>query len=289
MWALGCILFQMLTGQPPFKACSEYWTFQRILRLDLLFPLDFPLAAKSLVTKLLEPQPSRRIGYKSMAELRRDAYFAGVDFAQLVHRTPPELHAPTQPDRFEGAASSRQRSWSASDLECTPNTETEFLCGGDIDVLYSGGDSLDKDEGRDTIPRDERSSDDLRPGEIVLKATDIGVRIKSRRSDTMPCTLVLTDQPRLFLREREASALAQLSEDLSLESLTVLDVREGARGSGTFLLKTAKHHFVCETDQKEAESWVSHIRHYFLSAGQTPYTRRRCGMHKLVDAMCSVQ
>merc|ERR1719235_2898915 len=50
LWALGCITFQMLTGTTPFKAANEYWTFQRILNLDLSFPADFPPVARAFVS-----------------------------------------------------------------------------------------------------------------------------------------------------------------------------------------------------------------------------------------------
>lgn len=32
LWALGCIIYQMLAGRPPFKGRSEYLTFQVMLQ-----------------------------------------------------------------------------------------------------------------------------------------------------------------------------------------------------------------------------------------------------------------
>ena len=62
LWALGCILFHMLTGQPPFKAASEYLTFQRISDGSFLVPDGMSAAGEDLVRRLLVRDPSSRLG-----------------------------------------------------------------------------------------------------------------------------------------------------------------------------------------------------------------------------------
>lgn len=52
-WALGCVLYQVLAGRPPFQARTEYLTFQKIINLQYDFPPGFPAHARDLVEKLL--------------------------------------------------------------------------------------------------------------------------------------------------------------------------------------------------------------------------------------------
>ncbi|GAA5869524.1 hypothetical protein JCM1840_004447 [Sporobolomyces johnsonii] len=61
-WALGCILFQLLAGRPPFQARTEYLMFQKIINIEYEFPLGFPADAKDLVEKLLVVDPTQRLG-----------------------------------------------------------------------------------------------------------------------------------------------------------------------------------------------------------------------------------
>ena len=56
LWALGCILFQMLVGRTPFRSENEYLTFQEILNHpapDFCFPKSVPGEGRSLIELLL--------------------------------------------------------------------------------------------------------------------------------------------------------------------------------------------------------------------------------------------
>ncbi|XP_043350115.1 3-phosphoinositide-dependent protein kinase 1 isoform X8 [Dermochelys coriacea] len=53
LWALGCIIYQLVAGLPPFRAGNEYLIFQKIIKLEYDFPEKFFPKAKDLVEKLL--------------------------------------------------------------------------------------------------------------------------------------------------------------------------------------------------------------------------------------------
>jgi 3-phosphoinositide dependent protein kinase-1 len=62
LWALGCIIYQMISGLPPFRAASEYLIFQKVLQTQLSFPEGFDQSAKDLVEKLIVLDPRKRLG-----------------------------------------------------------------------------------------------------------------------------------------------------------------------------------------------------------------------------------
>ena len=68
LWALGCIIFQMLTGSPPFQVLgSPHLTMEQIKAWPLEYhnpaALDaLPEAARKLIVALLHPEPEQRLG-----------------------------------------------------------------------------------------------------------------------------------------------------------------------------------------------------------------------------------
>jgi len=94
LWALGCILYQMVTGMPPFIAQSEYLIFQKIQALDYSFPEGFDSHAKDLVTKLLVKDSSERLGVLDKVgypSIKQHSFFNNIEFDSLYCITPPQI------------------------------------------------------------------------------------------------------------------------------------------------------------------------------------------------------
>lgn len=91
-WALGAIIFQMVSGLPPFRAINDYHTFQKIQKLDYSFPEGFPDLPKDLVRKFLVFDPNKRLGSEEAGgsvSVRSHPYFATVNWDNLITKTPP--------------------------------------------------------------------------------------------------------------------------------------------------------------------------------------------------------
>ncbi|ORY01027.1 kinase-like protein [Basidiobolus meristosporus CBS 931.73] len=101
-WALGCILYQLLAGRPPFKGANEYQTFQKIIKLEYSFPVGFPKTAQDLVERLLVADPQQRLGCDSdgIQKLKKHPFFEGIDWNDLHKQEAPKLvpYLPPNPE-----------------------------------------------------------------------------------------------------------------------------------------------------------------------------------------------
>jgi len=94
LWAIGCILYQMITGMPPFQSQSEYLIFQKIQTLEYSFHEGFDARARDLVTKLLMIDPKERLGARDTIgypSIKSHRFFDNVQFDTLHNSTPPQI------------------------------------------------------------------------------------------------------------------------------------------------------------------------------------------------------
>jgi 3-phosphoinositide dependent protein kinase-1 len=93
LWALGCIVYQMLTGTYPFHGETQFLTFEQVRSGEVIFPSRFPLQAKDLIKKLLTLNADERLGSSSYADLKGHPFFEGIDWDNLATATPPLIEA----------------------------------------------------------------------------------------------------------------------------------------------------------------------------------------------------
>ena len=60
MWSIGCILYTLLVGKPPFETKTLEDTYKRIKDCNYTIPSQFPRAAENLIVWLLQIDPSKR-------------------------------------------------------------------------------------------------------------------------------------------------------------------------------------------------------------------------------------
>lgn len=94
LWALGCIVYQLMSGLPPFRGGHEYQIFQKITKLEYEFPDGFNVVAQDLVEKLLVLDPEQRLGCEEMGgfeKLKSHPFYEGIDFEHIHEQEPPPL------------------------------------------------------------------------------------------------------------------------------------------------------------------------------------------------------
>ncbi|XP_044253553.1 cGMP-dependent protein kinase, isozyme 2 forms cD4/T1/T3A/T3B isoform X4 [Tribolium madens] len=96
-WSLGVLMFELLTGTPPFTGADPMKTYNIILKgIDAIdFPRNITRNAMALIKKLCRDNPAERLGYQKggISEIQKHKWFDGFNWEGLVNRTltPPIL------------------------------------------------------------------------------------------------------------------------------------------------------------------------------------------------------
>jgi len=83
-WSMGTLLFEMLTGLPPFYNENLHLMYEKIVTAPLIFPDDMSQPARKLLAGLLERDPRRRLGSNNgINDFKDHEFFAGIDWKRL--------------------------------------------------------------------------------------------------------------------------------------------------------------------------------------------------------------
>jgi len=88
-WSFGSLIYEMLTGLPPFYNQDVQQMYRLILTARLTFPPYMSDTARSLVHLLLEKDPVKR--FSNPEFIKRHSFFEGIDWDALYRKkiTPP--------------------------------------------------------------------------------------------------------------------------------------------------------------------------------------------------------
>ncbi|TYZ69160.1 hypothetical protein PybrP1_004269 [[Pythium] brassicae (nom. inval.)] len=242
LWALGCILFQMLTGRTPFVAENDYLTFQVIINHEsdtFEFPESVPEDARDLIRRLLVQEPSERIGASQdeagYAELKNHPFFDGVDWdaleTQVAPYTPPPLEL-SEP-KLDGAS----EHWTVAE--------------------YFSDDAFSESTTEDLMSRRSRSSGSLRGSKPACMSYDEQVRFEGKvkihsKMFKRARELVLTDAPRLLV-------LSAWSGKFKKEILLTADTKVNPIGQHTFDIISPSGTFRVTDPNLPTQNWVCAI------------------------------
>jgi serine/threonine-protein kinase Psk1 len=132
-WAMGILLFELITGSPPFTGNNNRIICDRILKQKLKLPYYISPDAKDLLNKLLKKVPSARLGSKpgDVQKIKNHRFFRKIDWKKLETR---ELDPPIQPIVTDLAAAENFPRFNTQTLPNSPTASVVSMASS----LFSG-------------------------------------------------------------------------------------------------------------------------------------------------------
>lgn len=149
-WSYGVLIFEMLTGLPPFYDENVNTMYKAILSDDIEFPSSMSPEVVDFITKLLDRNPSTRLGGgdSDVEEIKKHPFFAMLDWKAVYEKKyQPEWLPPiadeTDVSLFDEEFTGETPAYSFEDGSLidqdTQDTFTNFTCDtGETGALLDG-------------------------------------------------------------------------------------------------------------------------------------------------------
>ncbi|KAF5178771.1 Serine/threonine-protein kinase AtPK2/AtPK19 [Thalictrum thalictroides] len=119
-WSVGILLYEMLSGQPPFTHTNRQKLQQRIIKEKIKLPSFLTSEAHSLLKGLLQKEPARRLGSGPSGgdEIKNHKWFKPINWNKLEAR---EMQPKFKPDvNGKDCTANFDKCWTAMPLDDSP-------------------------------------------------------------------------------------------------------------------------------------------------------------------------
>lgn len=268
LWALGCIIFQLLAGRPPFHAPNEYLCFQKITKLEYKIPDGFPDNATDVVTQLLRLDPTQRLGCDQQGgfePLKQHVFFEEISWKTIHEQTPPKL-LPYLPSKSKGESGLR------SEINVDP-TDRDDEFEGRFLQCFGLGDEADgsaketsetpdeSDNNREAALEEQAKNSPWHPfinNELIVKC---GLVDKRKGLFSKRRQLILTDAPRLYY-------IDPVNMVLKGEIPWSKSMRVEIQNWRIFFVHTPNRTYYLEDPTGQAQEWVDIINKWLLKCAE---------------------
>jgi 3-phosphoinositide dependent protein kinase-1 len=228
VWAIGCILFQLLCGRHPFKGANDYQTFQKVAKLDYAFPEGFPESAKDLLEQIFVLDPAKRI---TLADVKNHSFFtsAQFDWTDIWTQTPPTFAGNPLFPKQTPVKENKD-----NDAKSSPLANSPSKAGPEVNAL-------------ETLSAPWKLF--LKPEEYVLK---VGHVIKRKGLSSKRRVLLLTTIPRLIYVDPEKM---EIKGEIPWGVRTIPELKS----NNMFYIHTPGRAYNLECEESDAKQWVEAI------------------------------
>ncbi|CAM9347467.1 unnamed protein product [Chrysoparadoxa australica] len=141
-WGLGMLMYEMLTGLPPWYTKDRQKLFERLRGAPLVIPNGISAPSCSIIQGLLTRNPAKRLGALGAQQVMAHAFFRGLDWAELAAKRIP---APLNPCRSTGPNSESTHNFDAQFTRLPLVTEAKAGNESQPDSMNFDGFTYDDD------------------------------------------------------------------------------------------------------------------------------------------------